>query len=51
MNGCRSTIGAICGAVAGAYWGVPRGIIDATSIFLDEKMKTMLAACEKQWLE
>ena len=51
LGGDSDTLGAICGAVAGAYWGVPRGIIDATSIFLDEKMKTMLAACEKQWLE
>jgi len=49
IGGDSDTIGAICGAVAGAYWGVPEGIIDATRFFLDEKMCGMLDRCESAW--
>lgn len=49
LGGDSDTLGAICGAIAGAHWGVPKGIIDATNLFLDEKMKTMLVMCERRW--
>ena len=46
LGGDSDTLGAICGAVAGAYWGIPEGIIAATRIFLDDRCKNMIEKLE-----
>lgn len=49
LGGDSDTLGAICGAVAGAYWGVPSGIVDATRFFLDDRCKDTIGMCERAW--
>ena len=49
LGGDADTLGAICGAVSGAYWGVPKGIIDATRFFMDEQCQTSFDKCERAW--
>ena len=46
LGGDSDTLGAICGAVAGAYWGIPTGIIAANRIFLDNRCKAMIEKLE-----
>ena len=42
IGGDSDTIGAICGAVAGAYYGVPIDICERTLMFLDPTLKKTL---------
>lgn len=49
LGGDSDTLGAICGAVAGAYYGIPSGIVDATRFFLDDRCKETIERCECAW--
>ena len=50
VGGDSDTIGAICGAVAGAYYGVPDDIRAQTETFLDESLLKVLHDFEGQIL-
>ncbi len=49
IGGDSDTIGAITGAVAGAFWGVPVDIRRQTEALLSNDMKSTIAASEKAW--
>ena len=42
IGGDSDTIGAICGAVAGAYYGIPADICERTQTFLDPRLTEAL---------
>lgn len=50
LGGDSDTLGAICGAVAGAYWGIPEGIIAATRIFLDDRCENIIKKLESRFV-
>ena len=49
IGGDSDTIGAICGAVAGAYYGVPDGIRAKAESFLDGRLLETLHAFERRF--
>ena len=49
LGGDSDTLGAICGGVAGAFYGIPDGIVDATCFFLDDKCKETINRCIDAW--
>ena len=51
IGGDSDTIGAICGAVAGAYYGVPEGIHMKAETFLDKPLLKTLYAFESSILD
>ena len=50
IGGDSDTIGAICGAVAGAYYGVPADIREKTECFLDPFLVETLHKFEKEFM-
>ena len=51
IGGDSDTIGAICGAVAGAYYGVPEGIRLKAETFLDKPLLDALHGFESRFAE
>ena len=49
IGGDSDTIGAICGAVAGAYYGVPADIRAKAESFLDGRLLETLHAFEREF--
>ena len=47
IGGDSDTIGAICGAVAGAYYGVPDEIRAKAELFLDDLLRGVLHDFER----
>ena len=50
IGGDSDTIGAICGAVAGAFYGVPDNIRAKAETFLDEPLRQILHNFEQTFL-
>jgi len=50
LGGDADTLGAICGAVAGAYWKIPAEIVEATRLFMDDYSKDIFDCCEAMWV-
>ena len=51
IGGDSDTIGAICGAVAGAYYGVPADIREKVEVFLDSYLLEALHGFERMFVE
>lgn len=49
IGGDSDTVAAITGAVAGAYYGVPDEIAQTTELFLDSRLKEILAMFEAKY--
>ena len=50
IGGDSDTIGAICGAVAGAYYGIPADVHEKAERFLDPFLVEMLHKFERKFL-
>ena len=50
LGGDSDTIGAITGAIAGAYYGIPKTIGENTLSFLDKRLVDVLSRFEEKYV-